>query len=600
MTRAFTPTRPRRILAGGLALFTVLGLPGCSLTGSSPASAGEGAAAPAASKAPVVVQASPPATVAENKVDSGLPDIELTPDLLYKFLAAEMAGQRGSLALAVRYYVELAMQTRDPRIVERATRIAIYAGDDASALRTAQLWDQIEPDQPKVQHTLAHLYVTTGDIPAAVRTINAILDKAGASEVAFNNLVGLFARDARQEAVLATLQQVVAGYADNPSAQFALSRIAEQAERYDVAMTAIESAMRLRPQWVSAQQQYARLLHLQGKTAEANLWLSEALKGQDDRGLRLTYARMLVEARRFPEARKQFELVLKQAPGDTDILFALGVLSLQANDLDAAEKYLGQLAEAGDRRIEAAYYLGQIAEGRKDTERAIRWYSQVLEGEYAFEARLRVASLYAKQGNLKAALAHLDATTTRGEEENIRLFLARGDVMREVGEYDKAVRMYDEALREYPGNVDLLYARALMAERINRLDILIADLKAILAKEPNHAHALNALGYTLADRTDRLVEAKSYIEQAIKLLPDDPAILDSMGWLQYRLGNHAEAVRYLTRAYEQNKDAEIAAHLGEVLWVMGEQGRARKVWDAGLAESPDDRTLKEVMKRFLP
>ncbi|MGD8514307.1 MAG: tetratricopeptide repeat protein [Granulosicoccaceae bacterium] len=574
-------SRSRRWQALALGLLAVLNLSGC------------GSLEPKAA-------AEPAEAVAHKPTRPDLPAVPLTPERLYKLVAAEMAGQRGALPLAVRYYVESALETRDPRIVERATRIAMYAGDNVSALKTARLWVKLEPEQVKAQYALARLYVDTGDIPSAVRVLDGIVRKADATDQVFSDLVKLFARDAERNNVHAAMQQLAQRYADNPAAQFALSRVAEQAGKLDEALSAAESAIRLRPKWVGAQQHYARLLHLRGRTDEAIAWLRTVLQEQDDKVLHLTYARMLVEARRFEQARKQFEIVLSRSPGDTDILFALGVLSLQANDLDAAEKYLSRLAEAGDHRIEAAYYLGQIAENRKDYPQAIRWYAQVEQGEYAFEARLRVAGLYARQGNLEAALAHLDGTTTRGEEEHIRVFLARGDAMREVGEYAAAVEMYSEALQEYPDNPDLLYARALMAERIDRLDILIADLKAILAKQPQHPHALNALGYTLADRTDRLDEALGYIEQAIKLLPDDPAILDSMGWVQYRLGNHAEAVRYLTRAYDLNNDAEIAAHLGEVLWVMGKQRRARKVWKQGLEESPDDHILKEVMKRFLP
>jgi tetratricopeptide (TPR) repeat protein len=556
-----------------LGVLTVLSLSGCA--GPGPKAAAEPKPEPA------------PATVKQEAEGPDLPAVPLTPERIYKLIAAEMAGQRGELALAVQYYVESALETRDPRIVARATRIAMYAGDYASALKTAQLWTKLEPDEDEARYALARLYVATGD-------------RANASTTVFENLVNLFARDTNRSNIYKVMEDLAQRYPDNAAAQFALSRVAEQAGMLPEALTAVEKAIRLRPKWVRAQQYYARLLHLQGRTDEAIKWLQTVLQDQDDRSLHLTYARMLVEARRFKQARKQFEVVLKLAPDDADILFALGVLSLQANDLNAAEKYLSRLVEAGDHRIEAAYYLGQIAEDRKDYPQAIRWYKQVEQGEYALEARLRVANLYARQGNLEAALAYLDDTTTRGEEEHIRVFLARGDAMREVGEYAAAVEMYNDALQEYPGNPDLLYARALMAERIDRLDILIADLKAILAKQPKHAHALNALGYTLADRTDRYDEALGYIEQAIKLLPDDPAILDSMGWVQYRLGNYAEAVRYLTRAYDLNNDGEIAAHLGEVLWVKGEQGRARKVWKKGLKQSPDDRALKEVMKRFLP
>lgn len=529
-----------------------------------------------------------------------LPDVPLTPELLYKLITAEIAGGRGELDIAVQFYVDAALQTRDPRVVERATRIAMFARNFKSALITARLWVSIQPDLLKARRTLARLLVATGDVPASVQAINELIEMSENKETAFLDVVRLLSRETNRATVYAVMQLVVEDYPNNADAQYALARVAEQAGKLDEALAIAQRTLELRPGWVQVQQQYARILHLQGKTREAADYLKGVLAENGNLELRLNYARLLVEARQFKEARRQFEIVAEQSPGDKDILFALGVLALQSNDMEAAEQYLTRLAESGDRRIEAAYYLAQIAEHRKDYQQAIRWYSSVSTGEYAFESRMRVASLFAKQGNLDAALKHLDETSTRNTEQEIRVFLARGDAMREVGEYARGVEVYDAALAQYPDNHDLLYARALMAERVGKIDILIRDLKKIIAKNPKHAHALNALGYTLADRTQRLDEAKGYIERAYALQPDDPAIIDSMGWLNYRLGNHDDALKYLTRAYDLNKDAEIAAHLGEVLWVMGEESRARKVWNRGLEEAPDDRTLREVMKRLLP
>jgi tetratricopeptide (TPR) repeat protein len=423
---------------------------------------------------------------------------------------------------------------------------------------------------------------------------------SGNNEAAFNDIVLLLSRETNRETVLLVMQQVVEQYPNNPAALFALSRVAEQAGKFDEALQIAARALQLRPQWTEVEQQTARVLHLQGKNKQAVDFLKAVLADHENTPLRLMYARMLVEGRRFDEARKQFEIVHNQSPEDNDILFALGVLALQSSDLDAAERYLSKLAEAGDRRIEAAYYLGQIAENRKDYQQAIRWYSSVSTGEYAFEARMRVASLFAKMGDLDGALSLLEATSTTHEDQVIRVYLGRGDALREVGEYARGVELYNQALKAYPDNTDLLYARALMAERIGKVDLLVSDLGKIIAKEPNHAHALNALGYTLVDHTQRIDEARVYLERAYALLPDDPAILDSMGWLNYRMGNHPEALKFLTRAYDLNKDVEIAAHLGEVLWVLGEQSRARKVWSRGLKEAPNDQTLREVMKRLLP
>ena len=225
--------------------------------------------------------------------------------------------------------------------------------------------------------------------------------------------------------------------------------------------------------------------------------------------------------------------------------------------------------------------------------------AEIRQGEYAFDAQMRMVSLLAKQGDIEAALNHLKSILPRGEAQQVRLYLVEGDVLRVAERYEDAMTLYNQALEKLPGNNDLLYARALMAERVDRLDILIADLQVVLKSEPDNAHAMNALGYTLADRTTRFDEASKYIYRALELLPDDPAILDSMGWLQYRIGNYDDAVKYLTRAYDLNDDGEIAAHLGEVLWVKGEQQRAKKLWQQVLEKAPGDKKVLEAMQRLV-
>jgi tetratricopeptide (TPR) repeat protein len=301
---------------------------------------------------------------------------------------------------------------------------------------------------------------------------------------------------------------------------------------------------------------------------------------------------LLVEQEDIDGARTQFKRLLKAAPKDADTLFALGILALQAEQSEEAQEYLQRLYSTGEHRDEAAYYLGQIYESSDDAEQALNWYQRV-EGGNLFEAHI-----YAKQGEVSRAREILQQLRGHIGEEVPRLYLIESEILRDIGHYQAAIDVLNTALVSNPDDPELLYARALTAVNIDRIDILESDLLKLLEQDPEHADALNALGYTLADQTDRYAEALAYIERAIKLKPDSPAIMDSMGWVQYRMGNKQEALRYLWRALELLPDAEIAAHLGEVLWEQGEHQRAREVWRQALEKEPDSKYLLKMLQRY--
>lgn len=528
-----------------------------------------------------------------------LPDIELNSDLLFTLLSGEMAGHRGDMNLAVSQYLRAAQLTRDPRIIERAVQVANFAKRYAEGLEAARLWVEVAPDLLTARYTYATMLLRNNLPDAAYEEFDFIISAKQAEPSVFIAIGKQLARESMREVALGIMQRLARNYRQIAAAHYALSTLAEQSGKLKLAESAVRESLTLKPDWLEAKNQLARLLHLQGETTQALDILRKALDAEpDSKVLRLSYARLLVDAKQLDAARVQFEHLAEQAPGNEDILYALGILALQSEDLDAAERYMKQLAGDSKRSLEAAYYLGQIAEQREQPLKAIRWYAEIQRGEYAFDAQMRMVGLLAKQGDIDAALNHLKSILPRGEAQQVRLYLVEGDVLRVAERYEDAMTLYNQALEKLPGNNDLLYARALMAERVDRLDILIADLQAVLKSEPDNAHAMNALGYTLVDRTTRFEEASKYIYRALELLPDDPAILDSMGWLQYRLGNYDEAIKFLTRAYDLNEDGEIAAHLGEVLWVKGEPQRAQKVWQRILDKTPDDKKVLEAMKRL--
>jgi len=340
-----------------------------------------------------------------------------------------------------------------------------------------------------------------------------------------------------------------------------------------------------------------------GRSGEAVVSLQKAVERKpDDQNLRLTYARLLVDIKEYDKARVEFEKLLQASPEDAELLYTLGLLSLESQHLDDAEKYMMMLIRLDEREGEAQYYLGRIYENRKQYDIAIDWYQQVHVGDFQFDARLRIADMLGLSGQVDEALEHLDAMLKGSQSDGslVRIYVAKGELLRLARRYEESMAVFNTALDIVPGNNDLLYARALVAERLGQIDQLEADLNFILKTEPDNAHALNALGFTLADQTDRFEEAYAYLKRAIEIMPDDPAIIDSLGWVHYRLGDYDEAIRLLRKALARFDDSEIAAHLGEVLWVTGEQEEARGIWQKALKKSPDDPVLLKVMQRFIP
>jgi Flp pilus assembly protein TadD len=334
--------------------------------------------------------------------------------------------------------------------------------------------------------------------------------------------------------------------------------------------------------------------------------LAEFLKQHPKaREVRTAYARMLVDQKQYQKARVQFETLLKEQPQDLTTLFALGILSTQMDDTKAAEKYLTtyvqQLSSQPDEErdpTQALLILAQIAEERKDTEAALKWLAQIEPGEGYFNAQLKRAQVYAKRGELDAARALLRGISPSGEREQVQLIIAESQVLREANQLPAALKVLKEGTERFPDSTDLLYDYAMAAEKSNQLDVMETALRKIMQLAPENQHAYNALGYSLAERNIRLDEAYALVGKALKLAPEDPFILDSMGWVQFRQGRLKEAESLLRRAYELRPDAEIAAHLGEVLWVKGQKEDAQKLWRDARNKDPQNDTLKSTLARL--
>jgi tetratricopeptide (TPR) repeat protein len=321
----------------------------------------------------------------------------------------------------------------------------------------------------------------------------------------------------------------------------------------------------------------------------------------DARELRLAYARALVSANQVTEARTEFTRLTRDFPRNAEVSFAAGLLSLQVGDLEEARDFLTQTLEYDPRDPDTVYYyLGQVSERMKQPEVAATRYAEVKSGNYLVPARARQAALLAQAGKLDEALALLAFTQAENDTQKVRLIEAQSELLRDSKQLEAAYQMLTDGIKRFPDSSNLLYDRAMVAEKLDKLDVLEADLRRVIAMRPDDAQAYNALGYTLADRTNRLAESIALLDKALSLAPDDPFVLDSVGWAQYRAGNLARAQEYLERAYRLRPDPEIAAHLGEVMWASGQRIEAGKLWQTSLQTHPQNEILLETLNRLKP
>lgn len=519
---------------------------------------------------------------------------------LYYLMMGELAGRRGQVADAGKFYLQSAKLSLDPRVAERATRIALFARDNATAEEALALWSQLEPEHAERWEAETLLHIRAKRDEPALDAIDRHLAVEGTDPVeAYRRIASILTAEGQPG--LALMHGVAQRHAEDGEAWLALSQIAMHFKQYDTAQAALRKVIRLQPERKEAYILLAGTYFNAGEIDEGLNQIKDTVdRFPEDQSLRLNYARALIEAGRLEEARPLFQALLRKNPDDAELRFTVALLALEANDLAIAERELRALHKVPERANVAAYYLGRLFEQRGNDAAARDWYGRVAEGEVRMDALIRIAALDARAGRLDQARAHLAKAraSTEVPEEQVRLFLAEADLVKQAGTPELALDVLDKALQEHPGDPDLLYTRALLADQLDRFEEAEANLRAILAQDPDQPEALNALGYTLANRNMRLDEAYELIEKALKLAPDNPAILDSMGWVLYRQGKLDEAEGFLRKAYEREPDGEIAAHLAEVIDAQGRREEALQLLDKALTREPDRRELLEIQQRL--
>lgn len=577
---------------------------------------------PAAPSASVAAASTAPSASTDNSADAAsaiadddeeesaspsdpLPSVELTPELLFKLLSAEIAFQRGDWQSPYIAYLSSAQQTRDPRLARRAADIALQSHQAGEALSAVRLWHELAPHSEEAAQYLASLDILSDNLEKAKPILAEHLKLADpeARGLAMFQIQRMLLRAKDKAAAFATLEDLLAPYQSTVDAHLALAQASFANGDAPRAQKEIQAALAIQPDSELAILTSAQIAS--DKDEALAILDSFLTKHPQANEVRASYARLLIEQKQYEKARAEYEKLIGAQPDDPSNVFALGMLNAQMHDYDSAEKYLQRYldmiaTQPNSRRdpAPALLALAQIAEERKDIDAELKWLDRIEPGDAYLAAQFKRAQIMAKRGDLAAARAALKALKPESEREKIQVMLADAHLLRDSGHAADAMKTLQAGLKQFPDNADLLYDYAMTAEKLDRFALMESTLRHMMKIAPDNQHAYNALGYTLAERNMRLPEARSLIEKALQLAPDDPFIMDSMGWVYYRLGNLKQAERYLRSAYELQADPEIAAHLGEVLWKLGKKDEAQKIWREAISKDPENDTLKSTLTRL--
>ena len=544
------------------------------------------------------VQAPPVPVTIESPPEPEITYSDFSPETLYSLIVADLALDRGRYDIGLGNYVQQAHATRDPAIAARATRIARFLGASQAAMSSAMLWLELAPANDEARVIAANEMAQVGRLTEALEIAEPLAGTPAQS--IFQTIAARASQttDTQREILLGEFSTLLDLHPNNSDLLISKGLLLQASDQHQAALSVAESILKRDPESIPAASLQARSLQQLGRSDEARSRLEAMLeKTPDNQRLRLDYARLLADDD-LELARDQFVVLLELSPDDANYLFSLALINKELGDLDAAKAQFTQLINHPSRGASAHYYLGEIALAEDNSQGALDHFMQVESGPDFLPALNRAADIAIQQGDLASVrqrFTNLRATYKNQEE---RLFIAEAEILARHQMLDEAVTTLTEGLTFHANSASLLYARAMMNEQRNNLALMEQDLRAIIDQDTDNATALNALGYTLADRTDRYQEALELINQALSLRPNDPAIIDSLGWVQYRLGNYAEALSRLKEAMNAFPDHEVAAHLGEVLWVTGDKEQARSVWQEGLRLNPHSPIIPAVMKRL--
>ena len=541
-------------------------------------------------------------TVAAGEKTEPQPPVEYAdfePETLYLLLSADIAAQRGRYDITLVNYLKAAKQSRDQVVIERAMRIAQSLNGDNAQKQLAELWLEIDPDSLQAHRISAIQAVKGNDLQTAIHHMERIMDQGGDAD--FDSLAAMAANlpPEQQQELLALYNEMSDRHPDTPELEYSIALLLKVTGQPQQALDRLEPLLQENANFQPAIILKGDLLYQTGQKSSAlDYLLTNTRRFPGNRQMGTLYGRMLINEGELQAAQDEFNRLVKRYPDTPGLRLSHALVALENGQTDLARQELTQLAEQGHHTSEANYYLGRIEDQASNTEQAIGYYQSVEQGNYYFPALARASSLLAENGQLEDAIDRIRRLREANPRQAENFWLLEVNLLLDQEQQQQALSTATEALEEHPDNIEIRYARAMLYDGIGQPADAEADLKQIIEQEPENAVALNALGYILTTRTDRLREARGYIEKALRLDPNNPAILDSMGWVLFLEGQLEPALEYLSRAWAAFPDPEVAAHYGEALWMNGAEEQARIIWQEGLEQDSNHEVLRETIDRL--
>ena len=537
----------------------------------------------------------------ETKTEPQLPVeyADFEPETLYLLLSAEIAAQRGRYDITLVNYLKAAKQSRDQAVIERAMRIAQSLNGDNAQKQLAELWLEIDPDNLQAHRISAIQAVKGNDLQTAIHHMERIMDQGGDAD--FDSLAAMAANlpPEQQQELLALYKEMSGRHPDTPELEYSIALLLKVTGQPQEALDRLEPLLEENANFQPAIILKGDLLYQTGQKSSAlDYLLTNTRRFPANRQMGTLYGRMLINEGELQAAQDEFARLVKRYPETPGLRLSHALVALENGQTDLAREELTKLAEQGHHTSEAHYYLGRIEDQAGNTEQAIGYYQSVEQGNYYFPALARASSLLAENGKLEDAIDRIRRLREANPRQAENFWLLEVNLLLDQEQQQEALSTATEALEQHPDNIEIRYARAMLYDGIGQTADAEADLRHIIEQEPENAVALNALGYILTTRTDRLREARGYIEKALQLDPDNPAILDSMGWVLFLEGQIEPSLDYLSRAWAAFPDPEVAAHYGEALWMNGAEEQARIIWQEGLEQDSDHEVLRETIDRL--
>jgi tetratricopeptide (TPR) repeat protein len=547
------------------------------------------------------IEAPSPQLAPTEELPKDQPSLPLSSELVYDILTAEIAGQRGEIGIAADLYNNAANLVDSPAVAARATQIANFTRNQSRINRALKRWIEVDPTDADIYIMQVPFLLLKGDYDGTIKDVDTALKLAPEqSQTYLARLSETLIELAQPEQAISVLEQLRAYKDNDPEAIFAYARMAAFYKHYDSALVHVDKVLEEQSTREDALILKAEILQRMGKGTSAIALLKKPATNKDaSENMRFSYAKLLGENNKTAEARTIFLQLNSDFPENEEVIFALGLIAIQEQEGLEAKRYFSQLIALGDNGKQAAYFMGLAEQISHNNVAAMIWFESVPADSQRFQAaQSSYINLLADSGQMNKARLHLKLLRTEQPTKALQYYLFETAFLRERDQDQAAFDLYNEAIKQFPGETELLYGRAMVAEPLNYLSVLEADLRAILEKEPNNSHALNALGYTLTDRTNRHQEALALISKAVELKPNDAFYLDSLAWVHYHLGHLEQAELHMKQAVAIQSDPEFLAHLGEILWKQGKYSEAKKAWNDGLKKDGNNKLILNTMSRF--